>query len=159
MGRADRTAARSSSSFTVWLVLSPRRFRRGWPMRRATAPRRRDATCADLSRSHLVGMSNEEILVSSNARWRRESSDRSSRGALGGGQARGPVIDQDGREIPAASLHTHARSFRLDFRSANLFGNLTRDQRLARVHGSAKVLDLTFLLAGTLIRYGVHGII
>ena len=104
-------------------------------------------------------MSNEEILVPDNARWRRESSDRSSRGAFGGGQARGPVIDQDGREIPAESLHTHARGFRLDFGSVNLFGNLTREQRLARLDAIAKLLDIAFVLPGTRIRYGVDGII
>ena len=104
-------------------------------------------------------MSNEEILVSNNARWRRESSDRSSRGAFGGGQARGPVIDQDGREIPAESLHTHARGFRLDFGSVNLFGNLTREQRLARLDALAKLLDVAFILPGTNIRYGIDGLI
>ena len=104
-------------------------------------------------------MSNEEILVPNNARWRRESSGRSSRGTFGGPQARGPVIDQDGREIPAESLHTHARGFRLDFGSVNLFGNLTREQRLARLDAIAKLLDIAFVLPGTRIRYGVDGII
>jgi hypothetical protein len=106
-------------------------------------------------------MSNEEILVPNNARWRRESSGRSSRGTFGGAQARGPVIDQDGREIPAESLHTHARGFRLDFGngSGNLFGNLTREQRLARLDAIAKLLDIAFILPGTKIRYGIDGII
>ena len=106
-------------------------------------------------------MSNEEILVPNNARWRRGSSDRSSRGTFGGAQARGPVVDQHGREIPAESLHAHARGFRFDFGigSANLFGNLTREQRLARLDAIAKLLDIAFILPGTKIRYGIDGII
>jgi hypothetical protein len=106
-------------------------------------------------------MSNEEILIPNNAGWRRESSGRSSRGTFGGAQARGPVIDQDGREIPAESLHTHAHGFRLDFGngSLNLFGNLTREQRLARLDAIAKLLDIAFILPGTKIRYGIDGII
>jgi len=104
-------------------------------------------------------MSNEEILAPHSVRSRRESSDRSSRGTFGGAQARGPVIDQEGREIPAESLHTHARGFRLDFGSVNLFGNLTREQRLARLDAIAKLLDIAFVLPGTRIRYGVDGII
>ena len=76
-------------------------------------------------------------------------------------RARGPVIDQHGREIPAESLHTHAHGFRLDFGngSVNLFGNLTREQRLARLDAIAKLLDIAFVLPGTRIRYGVDGII
>jgi Domain of unknown function (DUF4112) len=80
---------------------------------------------------------------------------------LGGSQGRGPVIDQDGREIPAESLHTHARGFRLDLGngSVNIFGNLTREQRLARLDAVAKLLDIAFILPGTRIRYGIDGII
>jgi hypothetical protein len=106
-------------------------------------------------------MSNEEILVPNNARWRRESSGRSSRGTFRGAQARGPVIDQDGREIPAESLHTPSGCFRLDFGNggANLFGDLTREQRLARLDAVAKLLDIAFIIPGTKIRYGIDGII
>jgi hypothetical protein len=65
--------------------------------------------------------------------------------------ARGPIIDQDGREI--RSGFDFARS------SANPFGNLTYEQRLARLDALAKLLDIAFVLPGTRVRYGVDGII
>ena len=43
--------------------------------------------------------------------------------------------------------------------SANPFGNLTREQRLARLDAVAKLLDIAFILPGTNIRYGIDGII
>ena len=69
------------------------------------------------------------------------------------------MIDQEGREIPDASMNT--RSFRFDFghSSANPFGNLTREQRLARLDAIAKLLDVAFILPGTNIRYGIDGLI
>jgi hypothetical protein len=76
--------------------------------------------------------------------------------------ARGPIIDQDGREIPPESLGGAGfRGFRFDFghSSANPFGNLTREQRLARLDALAKLLDVAFVLPGTKIRYGVDGVI
>ena len=81
--------------------------------------------------------------------------------AFRGGAARGPVIDQDGREIPAESIGDQFRQFRFDFghSSANPFGNLTREQRLARLDAVAKLLDVAFMLPGTKIRYGIDGII
>jgi hypothetical protein len=81
--------------------------------------------------------------------------------AFGGGPARGPVIDQDGREIPPESIGEQFQRFRFDFghSSANPFGNLTREQRLARLDAVAKLLDVAFMLPGTKIRYGVDGII
>ncbi|HEX4157353.1 MAG TPA: DUF4112 domain-containing protein [Rhizomicrobium sp.] len=78
---------------------------------------------------------------------------------------RGPVIDQDGREIPRESLNSpfggRFQSFRFDFghSSANPFGNLTREQRLARLDALAKLLDVAFILPGTNIRYGVDGVV
>jgi len=45
---------------------------------------------------------------------------------------------------------------RFDF---DLFGNLTREQRLARLDVAAKLLDVAFVLPGTKIRYGIDGII
>jgi hypothetical protein len=98
-------------------------------------------------------MSNEEILAP-DARSRRSQS------AFRGSQARGPIIDQEGREIPEESLGWQARGFRFDFGNANdLFGNLTREQRLARLEAVAKLLDIAFILPGTKIRYGIDGII
>jgi Domain of unknown function (DUF4112) len=90
--------------------------------------------------------------------------------------ARGPVIDQDGREIPSDSFGGRSQGgrfqgggfqgggfqgFRFDFghSSANPFGNLTREQRLARLDGLAKLLDVAFVLPGTNIRYGIDGVI
>jgi hypothetical protein len=76
-------------------------------------------------------------------------------------QGRGPVIDQEGREIPDPSLHGQFENFRIDFghSSANPFGNLTREQRLARLDAIAKLLDVAFILPGTNIRYGLDGLI
>ena len=81
--------------------------------------------------------------------------------AFRGGAARGPVIDQDGREIAAESIGEQFQRFRFDFghSSANPFGNLTSEQRLARLDAVAKLLDVAFMLPGTKIRYGVDGII
>lgn len=81
-------------------------------------------------------------------------------------KAAGPVIDQDGREIhgPEAvseRLRPDLRGFSFDFAgsSANPFGNLTREQRVARLEALAKLLDVAFVLPGTNIRYGIDGII
>jgi len=79
--------------------------------------------------------------------WRAGFSER---------DARGPLIDEEGREIPEDALR---RSLRFDFATANPFGNLTREQRLARLEMIAKLLDVAFILPGTKIRYGVDGII
>jgi Domain of unknown function (DUF4112) len=99
-------------------------------------------------------MSNEEILVPG-------AQSRNSQSAFRGSQKRGPVIDQEGREIPEESLGWQGSGFRFDFGSANanLFGNLTREQRLARLEAVAKLLDVAFILPGTKIRYGIDGII
>ena len=101
-------------------------------------------------------MSNDDILSRSNAR-----SGRTSRATLRGAKARGPIIDQEGREIPAESLGAQLGGFRFDFGNANAnpFGNLTREQRLARLDALAKLLDVAFILPGTNIRYGIDGII
>jgi hypothetical protein len=100
-------------------------------------------------------MSNEEILGPSSAR-----SGKTSRG-FGGPRPHGPVIDQEGREIPAESLGPQLGGFRFDFghAGANPFANLTREQRLARLDAVAKLLDIAFILPGTNIRYGIDGII
>ena len=103
-------------------------------------------------------MSNEEILAP-NARSRSGSSGRTSRATFGGQQARGPIIDQDGREIPEEALGPQFQGFRFDFGAANPFGNLTREQRLKRLDALAKLLDIAFILPGTKIRYGIDGII
>ena len=103
-----------------------------------------------------MAMSNEEILVPNTA-----LAGRTSGAPFRGRGARGPIIDQEGREIPAESLGPQAQSFRFDFGNvnANPFGNLTREQRLARLDAIAKLLDIAFILPGTNIRYGIDGII
>jgi hypothetical protein len=107
-----------------------------------------------------MAMSNDDIFTP-----RRTRSDRPSQGRAPG---RGPVIDQDGHEIPDASLRGpdaslrgQFESFRFDFghSGANPFGNLTREQRLARLDALAKLLDVAFILPGTNIRYGIDGLI
>jgi hypothetical protein len=98
-----------------------------------------------------MGMANEEIISPSDARF------NASRGAFRAGRPQGPVIDQDGRELPPEGLGR----FHFDFAhsGANPFGDLTREQRLARFEMLAKLLDVAFILPGTKIRYGVDGII
>ena len=101
-------------------------------------------------------MSNEEILSPDDVRFRN-----SARGAFRAGRSQGPVIDQEGREIPEGALRSGFDRFRFEFThsSANPFGDLTFEQRLARFEMLAKLLDIAFILPGTKIRYGVDGII
>jgi hypothetical protein len=105
-----------------------------------------------------MAMSNKDIY------FRKPAFSRSSGAAdatFAGASARGPVIDQDGREIPQESLGSRFQGFRFEFghSSANPFGNLTREQRLARLDALARLLDVAFILPGTNIRYGVDGIV
>jgi Domain of unknown function (DUF4112) len=106
--------------------------------------------------THVMAMSNEEILMPNPARR-----GKTSRATFRGAEARGPVIDQDAREIPIETLGPQAGVFRFDFghSAANPFANLTREQRLARLDAIAKLLDIAFVLPGTRIRYGIDGII
>jgi hypothetical protein len=85
-----------------------------------------------------------------------------SRPPFGGAQARGKVIDQDGREVSdAAAPFPPFEGFQFDFRNAtaNPFGNLTREQRLERLEMIAKLLDVAFVVPGTNVRYGIDGLI
>jgi hypothetical protein len=104
-------------------------------------------------------MSNEEILIPNPGRSRSGRSGRTFGADFSGAEARGKVIDQEGREIPSESLGQGFREFRFDFGTANPFGNLTREQRLKRLDAIATLLDIAFVLPGTKIRYGVDGII
>jgi hypothetical protein len=99
-----------------------------------------------------MAMSNDEIFARSTVR---------ANGPFRGAKAHGPIIDQDGREIPGESPGGAFGGFRFDFAhsSANPFANLTREQRLARLNAVATLLDVAFILPGTKIRYGVDGII
>ena len=102
-----------------------------------------------------MAMSNEEIISPASARGGRNSG-----AGFGGAPPLGRVIDQDGREIPEP-LGPQAHGFRFDFGNgaANPFGNLTREQRLARLDALANLLDVAFILPGTNIRYGIDGLI
>src|ERR1700722_13722904 len=98
-----------------------------------------------------MGMANEEIISPSDARF------NTSRGAFRAGRpqgaVQGPVIDQEGLEITPGSLRSGVRQFQFDFghSSTNPFGNLTREQRLARFEILAKLLDVAFIVPGTKI--------
>ena len=100
-----------------------------------------------------MAMTNDDIFVPNRARTERPSPGRA--------QGRGPVIDQDGHEIPDPGLRGPFEGFRIDFgnSTANPFGNLTREQRLARLEALSKLLDVAFILPGTNIRYGIDGLI
>ena len=86
-------------------------------------------------------------------------SQHASREAFTEAEARGPIIDQEGREIPGERLRRQSGAFPFDFATANPFGNLSREQRLARLEAIAKLLDVAFILPGTKVRYGIDGII
>src|SRR6266481_5222827 len=85
---------------------------------------------------------------------RKPYSGRTSRTGFGGGDARGPIIDQDGREVPPESMRDGFREFRLDFGSANPVGNLSREQRLARFEAVAKLLAIASSRRATSISAG-----
>jgi hypothetical protein len=99
-----------------------------------------------------MAMTNEQIFTRSSAR---------PQGRFGAAESRGPIIDQEGREIPVETLRQNGRGFGFDFAhsSVNPFGDLTREQRLARLDAIAKLLDIAFVLPGTRIRYGVDGLV
>jgi uncharacterized protein DUF4112 len=90
---------------------------------------------------------------------RKPHSQRTFRGDFNDAEARGPIIDQDGREIPPESLRDGFSDFRFDFTTANPFGHLSREQRMARLEAVARLLDVAFILPGTKIRYGIDGLI
>jgi hypothetical protein len=106
-------------------------------------------------------MSNEEILAPRGARPGGEFPRRGGSRGTSRPTFHGPIIDQEGHEIAAESLNRQSHGYRFDFSGgmANPFGNLTREQRLARLDAIAKLLDVAFILPGTNIRYGIDGII
>lgn len=78
-------------------------------------------------------------------------------------RAHGPVIDQEGREIPADVLR-HARFKDTpadDGFPFHLFSSATLDrgERLARLEAVARLLDAAFVIPGTKFRYGFDGLI
>jgi hypothetical protein len=104
---------------------------------------------------HVMVMSNEEIIFPNTAGFRKNSG-----AGFRTARPRGRIIDQEGREIPSESLGAQTGAFH-DFgsSSANPFGNLTREQRMARLDALAKLLDVAFILPGTNVRYGIDGLI
>src|SRR5204863_7685725 len=71
---------------------------------------------------------------------------------------------QDCKEIRPETLEQGFCEFRFEFGkdspfAGNPFGNLTREQRIARIEAIAKLLDVAFVLPGTNIRYGIDGLI
>jgi Domain of unknown function (DUF4112) len=105
--------------------------------------------------SHVLVMSAQDIHSAFGAGARR-----TSRAEFSAKEARGKIIDQEGREIPEDGFSSGGR-VHFDFRhsSANPFAQLTREQRLARLETIAKFLDVAFMLPGTKIRYGIDGIV
>jgi hypothetical protein len=107
--------------------------------------------------THVMAMQNDQIFS--------PRPGGQAHAAFQAAPARGPVIDQEGREIPQEMLGgtfgPRAGGFHFDFRnsSANPFANLTREQRLARLDAVAKLLDIAFIVPGTNIRYGIDGLI
>lgn len=104
-------------------------------------------------------MSDDDILAP-----RRSRSGNGSRATSSGTGARGPIIDQEGREIRPETLEQGFREFRFEFGKDDLFagspfGHLTREQRIARLEAIAKLLDIAFIVPGTNIRYGIDGLI
>ncbi|WP_440642846.1 DUF4112 domain-containing protein [Bradyrhizobium sp. PUT101] len=99
-------------------------------------------------------MSEDDILAP-----RKSRSGGRSRASSSATEARGPIIDQEGREIRPESLEQGFREFRFEFGQAGPFGNLTREQRIARLEAVARLLDVAFILPGTNIRYGIDGLI
>jgi Domain of unknown function (DUF4112) len=96
--------------------------------------------------------------------FRNPNAARASRATFSGAEARGKVIDQDGREVPEGAVPPFGdgfQGFHFDFRhsAANPFGQLTREQRLKRLEAIARLLDVAFILPGTNIRYGIDGLI
>jgi len=106
--------------------------------------------------THVMAMSNEQIIELGYPRFRGNTG-----GSPRGTRSRGPTIDQEGREIPEESLGDQFNRHRFDFgrSSANPFGIVTREQRLARLEALAKLLDVAFILPGTKVRYGIDGLI
>jgi Domain of unknown function (DUF4112) len=99
--------------------------------------------------------------MANNQAFREPRRGRVSHAAFTAEEARGKIIDQEGREFPPGTAMPPFGGFHFDFRhsSANPFGRLTREQRLRRLEAVAKVLDVAFIVPGTKVRYGIDGIV
>ena len=72
------------------------------------------------------------------------------------------MIDQQGRIVEPSTNGQGPfgfEAFEFHTSSANPFGALTREQRIARLEVLAKLLDVAFVVPGTKIRYGIDGLI
>jgi len=121
---------------------------------RATFRRGAATSGALASFTWAMTMSDDDIIVP-----RKSRSGSGSRATFSATDARGPIIDQDGHEIRPETLEQGFREFRFEFGQGSPFGNLTREQRIARIEAIAKLLDVAFVLPGTNIRYGIDGLI
>ena len=77
--------------------------------------------------------------------------------------AEGPIIDQDGREVPPETLrnpHFGDDGPRVEFHTFGMHARpLTREERLSRLEALGNLLDTAFILPGTNVRYGLDGLI
>src|SRR5947209_5638048 len=126
---------------------------------RATFRRGAATSGALASFTWAMTMSDDDIIVP-----RKSRSGGGSRATFSATDAPGPIIDQEGHEIRPETLEQGFREFRFEFGrdspfAGNPFGNLTREQRIARIEAIAKLLDVAFVLPGTNIRYGIDGLI
>ncbi len=99
-------------------------------------------------------MSDSETLSRS-----RPRAGTTSRATFSGEEARGPIIDQEGRQIRPDSVGGNTSGLGFDLGGVNPFADLSREERLARLEAIAKLLDIAFVLPGTKIRYGIDGLI
>jgi hypothetical protein len=123
-----------------------------------TNPRRPDATCAGSRRYPSDDHAQRRYLFPQHRALRRSP----QRARRGGAKSDSRSNHRSGRaRDPAETLGSRFNGFRFDFghSSANPFGDLSREQRLARLDAVAKLLDVAFVLPGTNIRYGIDGII
>jgi hypothetical protein len=99
--------------------------------------------------------------MADNQAFRTRRTAGASRATFSAAEARGKIIDQEGREIPQETLGSSFGGIHFDFGEAGAspFAPLTREQRLKRLEAVAKLLDVAFILPGTNIRYGIDGII
>jgi hypothetical protein len=84
-------------------------------------------------------------------------------------RVRPQIIDQDGNEVYGPGgfggnfngerFGRFGGGFDSTIFSSIGFGNLTREQRLARLDALARLMDVAFILPGTNIRYGIDGLI
>ena len=130
-------------------------------LRRAVAGTTGEATCAGLPRYPCDGdVERRDSCPKPRAFPERKLREDFPRRFSGRGGAR-PDHRSGRARNPEESLGPRFGGFRFDFAPfrANPFGDLTREQRLARLEAIAKLLDIAFILPGTKIRYGVDGII